>query len=217
MQAGEILEEVASRLDAASYASVADQYREQAALAFSQAHDRERARETLLDTLRGRLERGEEAGHGALQRFPALVDAEQSWIADAIEVIAGWPEVPSASLDVLTPASERAAGRDDEAWWAAVAVELLCLDGRFEDAQRVGRAARARIGLETGPRLRLELDWLDALEQTSDRGRTHNDPLSRIAFSDARLQPSMSPRTASVTARRWRPPTPRRSSPRRGR
>jgi hypothetical protein len=162
-QAAQRLLEIARKLKESGYVAAGDSYLDQAARGYDLGGDRPRALAFVLESLRSRFARDDQHPDPTLDLLRQLAGEDQ-WLADGMDTAFRWPEVHPSALQTLADAAEKAAGRDDEAWWAAVAAEHLGFAEECDAAITATAPACSRIPLGSGPRLALELDVLDAIE-----------------------------------------------------
>jgi hypothetical protein len=164
--AGELLAEIATAMERQGLLPIAESYREQAAEAFHQAGNADAAAQLLLAVIKSRLHRASDAATLTISRLRQVLPADQQWIAEGLAAVADWPGRGALAVDALRQAMEHSVGRADERQWRAWLVEVLVIGGRFEEAIDAAEAGR-RIALGGGPRLDLELDFLDAAEEVT--------------------------------------------------
>jgi tetratricopeptide (TPR) repeat protein len=139
----------------------AEVMRERAAGAFKEGGELATAFELYVQVARDEFERGAEAQFTA-RRAREVAPVGKEWLAEGLMARALWPEHEDEVVPVLARAWEEARETPAEAEWAAALVEVLSVLGRLEEAVDVAEDACERLPLAEGPRLRLELDRLDA-------------------------------------------------------
>lgn len=178
---------VADRLAAARVAYGADTLRERAATYFAAAGDLGRATELLQGVVEDRLEQGTALYRPALDVLRELLATEEQWIADALEARALWYEQPARALQQLKIAVERSEGRPDHLQWLASYAELAGMSG--DGAAVLDTSAEVRRSpIETGPRLTIELEALEALEGEDARA-AEDGWRELLRWADEQAQP----------------------------
>ena len=161
------LGKVAAALREHGYESVADAYQEQQALQLEADDKPEAAFAAAVGVTRSRLARDDPRADASTQLAARLASPASQWIAAGLLVCVDGPEANFEELPALDEAVAKAAGREDEQWWAARAAELYLLDENFIKVLEIASGARQRTALTSGARLDLELDFVEALERVN--------------------------------------------------
>ncbi len=197
-EAAAIFNEVASALRREEYESAADEYLERSAAALVGGSDHSRAYQIYARLARSAVGDGELTALFKARRARELALQDLIWEADGLIARAGWPEQTAEDEPALRRAWEKSKGAAIEAEWGAALVELLLLNEKASAALGVAREVRTRVSLEAGPRLDLELDYLDLREEEDGAAATEDDWRVAIDWaSDLRAQ------SVCVTARVW--------------
>lgn len=162
--AAERFDEQAQRFEAEQLDELAEECRANQAAALDAAGHEAAAREVRMRLVRHQMHRGSDLAVLEARRLLETAPADERWRFEALLAEADWPEHPYPAMDVLERAVERAEG-EERVLWAAASAEVMVLFGEFERVRRVTDSVR-EYPLAEGARLRLELDWLEAVEQT---------------------------------------------------
>lgn len=164
--AGELLIDVANTLRTRGFEPAAVLLTERAAHEFAElAEHRERAGDLFLEVTRERLRAGLRDTSSSASKAAECLPPDRAWEAAGLLARARWPAIAPSDSAALDRAADLARNTEQEAEWVAARVELLLISGRSAEAAEAAEAARSRLPLAEGPRLDLELDALDALEQ----------------------------------------------------
>jgi tetratricopeptide (TPR) repeat protein len=88
---------------------------------------------------------------------------ERPWLPVAIEALISWPEAPDQAVESLRTAVAHSS-KESELRWKAALVELLLILGRYEELLEAAENVLP-TNLETGDRIAIELDSLEAIEE----------------------------------------------------
>ena len=163
-EAAERFGEQAERFAREQLSELEEECRENQAAALEAAGHEDRAMEVRAVLVRQQIERGSDLAVVVARRLLDRAPAHQRWRFEALFAQANWPEAPGPAMEALQHAAERT-DREERVTWAAAAVEVMVMFGELERGMRVANLARD-YPLDEGPRLRLELDWLEAVERT---------------------------------------------------
>jgi hypothetical protein len=183
-RAADMLLSVAVRLDDAGLGLAAESLRERAADLLARGGQPPEAAAVLLGVARRRVARGTRLASFTIRALRQSLDATKQWIADALEASADWPGRGDAPVEILRDAVGRAAGRDDELWFVAAALDLLSLYGRYAEVAEVAAPVAGRP-LADGERLAIELDRLEAVEATTAPADVEQAWLALLRWADA--------------------------------
>jgi hypothetical protein len=181
--AADMLLSVAERLEDARLDLAAESVRERAGELLARAGQRPKAAAVLLEVARRRVARGTRLASTTIRTLRDALDPIEGWIADALEAVADWPGRGDPPVQTLREAARRAAGRKDELWFVAAAVDLLSLYGRQAEVLEVTALVVGRP-LAGGERLAIELDRLEALEATGAAADVEQQWLALLRWAD---------------------------------
>jgi hypothetical protein len=170
--AADILLELQRDLAVDGLPDVGERLRRRAAAVLAHSDDpavRAMGGDLYLDLAQSALERQDPDLGFLASRAIDLAPPGRKWIGHGLlarhQIVAGEPGWMDALQQAAGEARERGA---DELPWVAAVVEELLLDGRVEEARTTAEAARDAAPLSRGPRLALELDYLDACQSLGE-------------------------------------------------
>lgn len=168
-RAAALYAEVADGLLGTGYEPLANIYAQRAADLYAQVHDNARAATVLTDVLRREIQSGSERAPYTAHHLLELMPEGQRWRARALEAIADWPSALGEATERLHTAIEHLRSdsveseNDEQLEFTAALIELLCIGERFQKALEISDALDD-VPLSVGPRLRIALDRIDAVE-----------------------------------------------------
>jgi tetratricopeptide (TPR) repeat protein len=161
-----VMRDVAEALRAAGSLTLAERYREWAALSLEHAGARDRAAELLVEVAFAQAQRGSDLTPVTANRLSDLLAEDKRWVAEGLEAMVVWPENPRGAIADLRSAVS-SCSPDEWPGWTAALVEVLLITGSPKEGFDAAAPAR-EAALAPGPRVAIELDALEAQEDLGD-------------------------------------------------
>ena len=187
--AAEMYLEIANRLDELKLQFAAESLRERAAMLIAEAGDPSRAIDLLVGIAEARIDRGSRWGVESVAQVLAGLVGEDRRLVDALVSRIAWPEQGQLALDRLRAAFEQKPGGDTDTRSVAAYIDLLSIQGQHQTVIDAAAAVESKP-LESGHRLMIELDRLEAMEALGQREAAENGWRKLLRWVDSDGSPA---------------------------
>jgi hypothetical protein len=165
--AAKAMRDVAEGLRKAGSLTLAERYRDWAALSLTESGGGDRATELLVEVAIAQALRGSELARNSATRLREVLPKDREWLAAAVEAMAAWPENPRGAVEALLHAVDHCRA-EERLQWLAPLIELQVLFGDNEAALEVAVEV-GESDLTPGFRIAIELDLIEAEENLGQR------------------------------------------------